>query len=155
MQSLFYDFGEPFRAFDLLQKEMNRRFSPTPREPREQEAVAKALARPQGRVPAFDAWENDGAFFLTAELPGVAKEDLSITVEKNTVTISARRDLPPLESYELRARERRAFAFDRSFELPTPLASDKAEATLENGLLTVTLPKAEEKKPVKIDVKSA
>jgi HSP20 family protein len=148
MQSLFYDFGDlrqPFRAFDLLTREMSRQFD---REPR-------AAARPASAAPEFEAWEKDDAFYLTASLPGVAKEDLSVTVEKNTVTISAKRELPALPGYELRARERRAFAFDRSFEVPSGIAADKAEATLENGILTVTLPKAPEKKAHKIEIKSA
>lgn len=147
MQSLFYDFGDlgqPFRAFDLLTREMNRRFDrPEPRR----------TARPA--FPEFEAWEKDEAFFLTAALPGVAREDLSVTVEKNTVTVSAKRELPALPGFELRARERRAFSFDRSFELPTAIAADKAEATLENGILTVTLPKAPEKKPIKVEIKTA
>ncbi len=157
MQSLFYDFGEfgqPFRAFDLLAKEMTRFAAP--------DGVTQKLDRAEPRkprapgvFPEVEAWEKDGVFFLSATLPGVAKEDVSITVEKNTVNVSTKRELPGIEGYELRARERRAFAFDRTFELPAPIAADKVEASLENGILTVSLPKAPETKPIKINVKSA
>jgi HSP20 family protein len=147
MQSLFYEFGEPFRTFDLFTKEMNRHF-------REAEPEVRRVTRaPQ--YPTFDLFENELGFVLVAELPSVLPSDLTVTVDKNQITIAARRDLPTIEGYELRARERRPYAFERTFELPAMLAADKADATLENGVLTVTLQKAEEKRPLKIQVKSA
>ena len=151
MQSLFYDFGDlgqPFRAFDLLAKEMTRLATPDVGN-REQARGEPRKTRAYGASPEVSAWEKDGTFFLTATLPGVAKDDVSITVEQNTITVSAKRELPAIEGYELRARERRAFAFERTFELPAPIAADKVEASLENGVLTVSLPKAQAPKAVR------
>jgi HSP20 family protein len=154
MLSSFFDvgphFNDTFRTFDLLSREVNRALQERA-EPREARAARTREAR--DRTPAFDLYEKDDAYVFIAELPGVTTEELSITVEGDVVAISAKRELSAPEGYEPRVRERSAFSFDRSFRTSARLDADKAEARLENGVLTLTLPKAGEAKPHKIEIK--
>jgi HSP20 family protein len=92
---------------------------------------------------------------VTAELPGINLNDLEINVLGTSLTITGERstdDLP--EDAELHRRERLFGKFSRTIELPYPVEAGKVEATLEKGLLTIHLPRAEADKPKKIKVKT-
>jgi HSP20 family protein len=104
--------------------------------------------------PAVDIRETSDALILTAEVPGLAKDDLSITVENNVLTIAGERKFEKETQEESYHRMERSYgAFSRSFTLPANVRGDKVDAGFENGLLTVKLPKAEESKPRKITIK--
>jgi HSP20 family protein len=141
MLSPFYDF-----PFDRITREMARQFDLVTRVPREEAATA---------FPVFDLYEKDDAFVFACELPGVTKEDLTLTIEGDVVAIAAKREVSPPEGFTARVRERSGFAFERSFKLGARVAADAADAKLENGVLTLTLPKAKEREPLKIAVKTA
>jgi HSP20 family protein len=92
----------------------------------------------------------------TVRLPGVNSEDLDISVKENSVTIAGSRsseELPEEANY-LR-RELRSGDFSRTFQLPFNVDANKVEATFENGILHLSVPRAEADKPRKIAVKSA
>ena len=101
-----------------------------------------------------DVHEEGTDLLVEAELPGLSKEDLEITVEDGVLTIAGEFKSGTEENepnYHL--RERRYGRVSRSFSLPTTVDSEKVEANLTNGVLTVRIPKCEEAKPKRIEVK--
>jgi HSP20 family protein len=105
-----------------------------------------------------DVYREDGNLVIKAEVPGVTSEELDISVKDNVLTISGmtRAEAEIKEENYVR-RERRYGSFSRSLALPVEAEGDKAEAAFEDGVLTVTIPVAEEPQPeaVKIEVKSS
>ncbi|MEM9694135.1 MAG: Hsp20/alpha crystallin family protein [Myxococcota bacterium] len=105
-------------------------------------------------VPPFDVKERDDAFLLLADVPGMTEDDLEITMVGNRLTISGTRPWQkPGEKERFHSVERRYGAFQRSFTVPNGVAMDDIDANLENGVLSLAIPKAEETKPRKIVLK--
>ena|SRR5438067_8584024 len=102
-------------------------------------------------MPAASVTENGDSYLLQVEMPGVNKEGLDISVENNELTITGRRSLPAVEG-TLIHRESRSENFRRAFELDPSVNTAKIGAKIEQGVLTLTLPKAEQVKPRKITV---
>jgi HSP20 family protein len=107
--------------------------------------------------PALNAWEDDNAFYVEAELPGLAHEDLDIYMsDATTLTIKGRRQEPTLAGDAKWHRRERAFGeFERSIGMPGAVSTDQVEASFKLGVLTVKLPKAPELRPRKIEVKAS
>ena len=105
-------------------------------------------------IPAVDIQETDKAFVFTAELPGLGKDDVEITLEENLLTLSGSRELNEKEEGDTYHRIERAYgSFSRSFSLPSQVDSSGIDATFEKGLLTVSVPKSEQAQPRKIEIK--
>lgn len=106
--------------------------------------------------PTLDVYETADTVVVKAVIPGVKPDDVEITVKGNYLAISgeAKEESETKEKNYLR-RETRVGTFSRAIELPGGLQSDKADAKFDNGVLTITFPKAEEVKPKKIQVKAA
>lgn len=107
-----------------------------------------------GRYPLFDLAEYENESVLIAELPGVQREDLKISYENGYLTISGERkpyDMP--EGSNWIRNEIRNGKFTRSIELPHDVEADRISAELNNGVLRITLPKAEDIKPREIRIK--
>ncbi len=103
--------------------------------------------------PPVNLWQNHDGVVLHAEVPGLEKEDIEITVAGNTVTIKGSRKAEALEKDErFHLRERRTGDFTRTIELPYQIEADKVGARLHNGVLEITLPRAEAEKPRKISL---
>lgn len=102
-------------------------------------------------APAASVLEDSDGYTLQVEMPGVNKEGLEISVENNELTILGRRSLPTVEG-TLIHRESRVENFRRAFELDPSIDTDKISAKVDNGVVTLTLPKAEQVKPRKIAV---
>ena len=102
-------------------------------------------------TPVASVVEDGDAYLLKVEMPGVNKEGLEISVENNELTITGRRDLAQLEG-TLIHRESRTEDFRRVFELDPSIDTSKISARIDQGFLTLTLPKAEQVKPRKIAV---
>jgi HSP20 family protein len=104
---------------------------------------------------AMDLYETNDEVVVKAALPGVKPEEVDITITGNTLTIrgESKQENEVKEENYIR-RERRYGSFSRSVTLPGGLKSDKAEATFENGVLTLKVPKSEEIKPKSIKVKA-
>ena len=103
--------------------------------------------------PTVDLRETEEEFILEAELPGMSKEDVALTLEEGVLTLSGDRKLASEdEGKGLRRLERRFGSFSRSFNLPRDIAGDKVKAAFDNGLLTVTVPKSEQRKPRSIKI---
>jgi HSP20 family protein len=102
-------------------------------------------------APEVNIFETKEGYTLQAEMPGVNKEGLEITLEGNEITLIGRRNLEPAKGEAL-FRERQTVDFRRVFELDPAIDTAKISATMEQGVLTLTLPKSERVKPRKITV---
>jgi HSP20 family protein len=144
------DRWDPFREAVSLRDAMNALFQ-------------DSFVRPSGTVPQggvvalpLDVTEDENEFVVKASLPGVKPEDVQITVHGETLTIQGQSKYEEEKKDERwHIRERRAGSFQRSIALPVPVDSDKAQATFEHGVLTLTLPKSEQAKPRQIKVGGA
>jgi HSP20 family protein len=116
-------------------------------------ALAPVLA-PSNAFPALNLYETEEAYVLTAEVPGVAPEELEISLEGSTVTLRGERKVAHEEGASVHRSERPAGAFRRAIDLPVPIDGDKVEAVHRHGLLTLRLPKAPEHRPRQISVKA-
>ncbi len=105
-------------------------------------------------TPAIDITEDNDAFLVTADLPGLTKKDININIKENMLTISGERKTEKKDENKNYYRtERRYGAFKRSFQLTDKVIADKITASFKDGVLTVNVPKAEEVKPKEIDIK--
>lgn len=105
-------------------------------------------------VPALDVYEEKDNYVVQVELPGVNKEDVKLSLEQGTLTITGERKREPKqEGAELYHAERFQGRFQRTINLPETIAADKVTAQYKDGVLTVTLPKHEAAKPRQIDIK--
>jgi HSP20 family protein len=102
-------------------------------------------------APVSSVIEDGDGYMLQVEMPGVNKEGLEISVENNELTILGRRSLPTMDG-TLIHRESRPENFRRTFELDPSIDPGKISAKIEQGVVTLTLPKAEQVKPRKITV---
>jgi HSP20 family protein len=110
---------------------------------------------PWGWTPSVDVSETDGKVQVKAELPGFEAKDIDVDVTDNVLTLSGEKKKEEEQKGErFYCRERYAGAFNRSFRLPAGVESDKVDAAFKNGVLTITIPKSEESKQKKIEVKS-
>jgi HSP20 family protein len=132
-----------------IQREMNRMFNNFFRsDARDGDLELSAW------TPAVDIAEHDNEYIVKVELPGVSKEDVKITLESNILTVHGEKKHEKETKEEDYHRVERSFgSFQRSFTLPTTVKSDKIDAVYKDGILTVSLPKAEEAKPKQIEVK--
>jgi HSP20 family protein len=95
-----------------------------------------------GWTPPVDLFETAGAFVLTAELPGLTREQIDIHAEESRITIRGERTVAPVPCEQYHRVERGHGRFSRGFLLPEPIDVEAVTADLKEGLLTVTIPKA-------------
>ena len=104
--------------------------------------------------PRINVEETDNDWIISAELPGVEKENVKVNFQDNVLTISGEKKFEKEEKEKNFHRIERSYGkFSRSLNINSPVLADKIEAGYKDGVLTVTLPKAEEAKPKLIDVK--
>jgi HSP20 family protein len=109
-----------------------------------------------GVFPLINVTEDDDRLYVRAELPGIKANELEISATGNSLSIGGERKVAPeSEAASYHRREREAGAFRRTITLPTDIDFNRVEAHYNNGILTVTLPKAELAKPKQITVKAA
>lgn len=140
---------EPFRDLISLREAMDRLFEESWVRPR------RGWLLPTEETLAIDVYEKPDSVVVKTAVPGVKPEDIDITIVGNTLTIAGETKAEEkVEEENYIRRERRYGRFSRSISLPSGVQGEKAEATFEGGLLTLTIPKAEEAKPKVIKVKS-
>lgn len=141
-------FENPFADFDHLRREMLRVL----------DSVAggdDAHGASAGVSPPINLGEDDSNFYIHAEVPGIKLADLSISALPNSVSISGKRETERENGkVSYHRRERADGAFSRTISLPTEIATDKVEARYADGILMLTLPKAEAAKARQIAVTS-
>lgn len=138
---------EPAREMMTLREAMDRLFD---------DAFTRPLSLRDGwSVPAIDMYQTDDEIVVKAALPGVKADEVQINITGEVLTLKG--EMKHEEEKEEKAwhiREQRYGSFERSVVLPTDVVADKAKADFENGILTITLPKADEVKPRTITVKA-
>jgi HSP20 family protein len=136
-------YASPWREMRRMQREMDRLMN------RDSLGVAAAPC-----YPAMNVWTNEDGAVATAELPGFSPDDINISVEGDTLTVSGARAPEDVGEARYHRRERGCGRFTRSFQLPFQVEGDAVEATFERGVLRIDLPRAEADKPKKIAVKA-
>lgn len=107
-----------------------------------------------GVFPLTNVTEDNDNYYVRSELPGIKSDELDIQVTAKGISISGERKIPVEgNNVKYHRREREAGKFSRSINLPDDIDSDKVDAKLENGILTMTIPKAEKSKPRQITVR--
>jgi HSP20 family protein len=117
----------------------------------EPKAATDRVERQEYLAPVVNIFETQDGYALEAEMPGVNKDGLEITLEGNEITIVGRRAVEPVNG-EVLHRERSAADYRRVFELDPAIDTNKISARMEQGMLTLALPKSEQVKPRKITV---
>jgi HSP20 family protein len=104
---------------------------------------------------ALDVAEKGDVFTIKASLPGINPEDLNVTLEDNVLTVQGEvKEDETIEEETYHLRERRFGSFSRSLRFPVPVNANEIVAAYENGVLTLTVPKAEQVKPKRIEIKT-
>jgi len=134
--------------YDLLQNEMNRLF----------DNFFGTQRRTTGSnvFPSLNAYQDAENLYVTAELPGIDVSDIEINVEGDTLHIKGERKLTNTDKdVRYHRQERGSGQFSRTIHLPFPVNSETVTAEMKLGVLTISLPKADEAKPRKINIKTA
>jgi HSP20 family protein len=139
---------EPARDMMTLREAMDRLFD---------DAFTRPLSLAGGNwsVPAVDMYQTDNEVVVKASIPGVKTDEVQISVTGEALTIKGevkQKEETKEKAYHI--REQRWGTFERTLALPTEVVADKAKAEFENGILTITLPKADEVKPKTITIKT-
>jgi len=138
--------GDVFGELTRMQEEMNRFFDDFFGEQR------RGLAE-GAWLPAVDVSETESELVVRAELPGMSHEDIEINVQDNVLTLKGEKKQEKKEEKENFHRLERSYgSFSRSFSLPAGVKPDDIKATFKDGVLQVTMPKAEEAKAKKIAI---
>ena len=132
-----------WQEMDQLQHEMNRLFN----------ATSKGRVINSPNYPAINIWTNEDGQLISAEMPGVHPDDIDIDVTGDALSISGERK-PDDVAKEARyhRRERNYGAFSRTIQLPFMVDTNKVKANFKNGVLLISLPRAEADKPKKITI---
>jgi HSP20 family protein len=142
---------EPVRELTSIQNEMNRLFNTFFDTPTTGNGGNGTSVRRW--IPAMDLVETDEHFVLKADLPGLTEADVNVEVEDSVLTISGERTAEHEDKREGYVRVERAFGtFRRSLTLPEGINPDAVQASFENGVLEVRIPKPEERKPRKVAI---
>jgi HSP20 family protein len=142
---------EPVRELDTLQGEVNRLFDTF-----FGGTAANGGGRARRWVPAMDLVETEDALVLTADLPGLERDDVAIEVKDGVLTVSGKRDAEHTAKADGYYRVERSFGgFSRSLALPDGVEADRVEAAFDKGVLRVTIPKPEERKPHRVEISTA
>lgn len=138
---------DPFRELSSIQNELNRLFGRT--------FSSEADERAAAWVPAIDVAETQERFVITAELPGVEPSDVDISVENSILILRGERKFyRETNEDDFHRIERRFGTFVRSITLPSTADPERVNASFDAGVLTIEVPKREEAKPRKIQIKA-
>ncbi len=136
-------FDSPFDDFDQVRREMLRLLD---------SSVGDQSA---GVFPPVNITQDDDNFYLRAEVPGIKPNELSISAVRNRVSLAGKREIQPEhDRVSYHRKERPEGSFDRTVTLPTEVDAERVDARYADGILTLTLPKAEETKPRQITVRT-
>jgi len=139
-------FENPFADFDHLRREMLRVIDAVAGNDGTQERSA-------GVFPPINVTQDDSRFYIRAEVPGINAADLTISALRNRVSITGKREIPKeSDKVSYHRQERAEGEFNRTVTPPGEIETDKVEARCADGVLTLTLPKAEQTKPRQIAV---
>jgi HSP20 family protein len=134
---------DPFIELRRMQSEMNRLYS----------GVGATTARD---FPPINIWLGENSVVVTAELPGVSRDDVTISLQEDVLTLEGKRE-PKLkqENVNWQRRERAYGTFSRAVQLPFRADADKVQARFNNGILEIELQRLEADRPKKIEIRAA
>jgi HSP20 family protein len=134
---------DPFIELRRMQSEMSRLFS----------GLGATTARD---FPPINIWLGDNSAAVTAELPGVARDDVTISLQEDVLTLEGKRE-PKLQQNNVnwQRRERAYGTFSRAVQLPFPVDPEKVQARFDNGILEIELERLEADRPKKIAIRAA
>jgi HSP20 family protein len=138
---------DPFRDFLSIQRDMNRLFSDTM-----SSREAAPVSRSETWAPPVDVHESAAGFTIAVELPGVKKEDIQLELKDESLTLRGERKAERDVKEGVHRIERVYGPFHRSFNLPSSIDTSAVKASFRDGVLEITLPKAEEAKPRQISI---
>jgi len=139
---------EPFNGVDKFHSRMSEFFEDVFGRPQRASSVQNGVW-----YPRVDISESKDSYLIRAEVPGMKKEDFSLEVKDNTLTLSGEKKFEqPTEGVEYRRVERVAGKFVRSFTLPELVKHDAIKATYQDGVLEIQVPKTEAAKPKQIEI---
>ncbi|MBW2038751.1 MAG: Hsp20/alpha crystallin family protein [Deltaproteobacteria bacterium] len=116
--------------------------------------LPELFGKERALVPDFDISETEKEYMITGEIPGIDVKDLDVTLSDGILTVKGEKKEEKEENGEHYHRvERHYGSFERSFRIPENVKTEKSKATYKDGVLKLTLPKAEERKAKKIEVK--
>ena len=141
-----WQFRSPFGELERMRQQLDRMF---------ENSMAPDQRAQAGVFPLTNLSEDKDNYYVRAELPGVKSDELDIQITANNIAISGERKIASVEGgAKYHRREREAGTFSRMIGLPGEVDADEVDAKLENGILTVVVPKAEIAKPKQITVSS-
>ncbi|MCS7250584.1 MAG: Hsp20/alpha crystallin family protein [candidate division WOR-3 bacterium] len=136
------------KELEELEKDIKRTFEEFFGRRRRMPAMAEEF------VPLIDMYEKGNDIIVEAEIPGLEKEDLSVTVSENSLTIKGEiKKEKEVKEKDYYLCERSYGSFSRTIELPTEVDSEKAKASYKNGILKITLPKKQPEKKLETEIK--
>lgn len=141
------DFDRMFGAMDLLRSRMNRLFADFDR------SYGDVSWQALPTSPRTNLYDTGDKLRLIAEVPGITREDLSIRIQGNYLELSGSRKAETPKGYKAHRVELETSTFTRSFTLPVDVDPERAEANLQNGILTLEMPKTAAAKPRQINIK--
>ena len=142
---------EPARELGSLQSEMNRLFNTLYNSP----TTARNGVVSRRFIPSMDLVETDTHYVLKADLPGLSEEDVAIEVADNVLTVTGERKSEHEEKKDGYRRVERSFgSFRRALRLPEGVDADAISARFDKGVLEVSVPKPEERKPHRVAIQS-
>ena len=106
-------------------------------------------------LPAVDIFENESGITVQADMPGVSRDRLDVHIDSDTLTIEGKAVIPMPEGMDALYADIRSTRYQRSFSLSRELDSERIEAALKDGVLTLHIPKREEHRPRRIEVQTA
>ena len=131
---------DPWNEMDRLRSEVNHVFESYP-------------GFSSRTYPYINVWTNQEKMIVSTELPGYKRENISISIKGNELTIAGEREIPELKENDYCHRQERIHGnFERTIQLPFVVNEKKVTANFKNGVLKITLPRAEEDKPKKIEI---
>jgi HSP20 family protein len=132
---------DPFVEYRRMQSEMSRLFS--------------GFAPAARDFPPINIWLGDNRVVVTAELPGVTRDDVTISLQEDVLTLEGARQPTQQEGVSWQRRERTYGSFSRAVQLPFRVDADKVEARFNNGILEIVLERLEADRPKKIEIRAA
>ena len=152
---MFSRFGDASRDFALLDEfrrrmdrvweDMDSSWTASP---------SNARAHSSSTWPRVNLYDLSSNLVLKADVPGLSEKDVHVTLNESGLSISGERKVAPPEGYSAHRQERASFRFSRSLTLPCKVNPEQAQASVKNGVLTVTLAKAPEAQPRQIAVQA-
>jgi HSP20 family protein len=159
MLTLWSDFAAPYSQFstpyfsrlfgdvDSLRERLDALWGEAA--PGQKPSVARAYR------PSISFAETAESLVLVAEMPGFSEKDIEIVIDQGTLTLRGKRQVRAPEGYTAQRAERSSYEFTRSYALPCAIESERSQAALKDGVLTLTLPKAPEVRPRQIPVRTS